>query len=128
MSEKHIYMKDLHFEHSIWASELSFCKEELKIFQQRLGEVAIKNTGHEVLAQIEHFQNQFIRQNEVIDEYRHEIKQHENHLITEAEKHPTAIEHRYFPDHKEMRDNMQIFRRLYGELKHEFMNFLVMWM
>lgn len=128
MNAKHIYLKDLHFEHKIWESELSFYKEELKIFQQRLGDVSLKNTKHEVQAQIEHFQNQFIRQNEVIDEYRHQINEHEGHLITETEKNPTAIEHRYFTDHKEMRDNMQIFRRLYGELKHEFMNFLVMWM
>ncbi|HRK26656.1 MAG TPA: hypothetical protein PK239_05120 [Chitinophagales bacterium] len=128
MSEKHIFMKDLHFEHKIWLSELAFCKEELKIFKERLGEVAMKNTGHEAMAQVEHFQNQFIRQTEVIDEYRHEIKQHENFLEAEALKHPTAIDHRHFPDHKGMRDDMDVFRKLYADLKHEFMNFLTVWM
>ncbi len=35
-----IYMSDLHFEHTTWNSELSFEKDELKIFQHRLEEVA----------------------------------------------------------------------------------------
>lgn len=128
MSEKHIYMKDLHFEHNVWGSELAFCKDELKVFQLRLEEVAAKNTGHEAKAQIEHFQNQFIRQNEVIDEHQHHINEHETYLINEAENHPVAIDHRFFPDHVEMRNQMHIFRKLYADLKHEFMNFLMEYM
>ncbi|PSJ71428.1 hypothetical protein C7N43_39370 [Sphingobacteriales bacterium UPWRP_1] len=128
MTEKHLYMKDLHFEHQLWSSELAFCKDELKILDERLREVALKNTTMEAKALVEHFQNQFIRQNEVIDEYRHKINEHENFLISEAEKHPVAIEHRFFPDHAEMREEMHIFRKLYADLKHEFVNFLARYM
>lgn len=128
MSEKHLYMKDLHFEHQVWNSELAFCKDELKILEGKLREIALKNTSLEAKAQVEHFQNQFIRQNEVVDEYRHKINVHENYLISEAEQHPVAIEHRFFPDHTEMREEMHIFRKLYADLKHDFMNFLARFM
>ena len=40
------------------------------------------------MAELEHFQNQYIRQREVIDVLRHDIKQHENFLEKEAKEHP----------------------------------------
>ena len=55
------YISDLHFEHMVWVNQLKFFKDELEILKNRLGEVSIRNTKMEVKAQVEHFQNQFIR-------------------------------------------------------------------
>lgn len=119
---KHI--NDLHFEHQVWLNALSFYKEEIGIFEKRLEEVVTRNTVTEVLAQVEHFQNQYIREREVIDELRHDIKQHENFLEKESKEHPVAIDHRAFGDHVELRDRMETFEKLYRELKTEFMQWL----
>ena len=35
-------------------------------------------------------------------------------------EHPTAIDHRSFGDHTELRNQMETFEKLYHELKNEF--------
>ena len=52
-------MSDLHFEHTAWNGELSFEKDELKIFQNRLEEVASRWTTKEVMFKVEQFKNNF---------------------------------------------------------------------
>ena len=76
------------------------------------------------MAELEHFQNQYIRQREVIDELRHELKQHENALEKEVRDHPIAVDHRLFVDHTGHREEMATFEKLYRELKEEFMRWL----
>ncbi|MCB0790328.1 MAG: hypothetical protein H6595_13720 [Flavobacteriales bacterium] len=123
---KHI--NDLHFDHRLWINRLQFYKDEISIFEHRLEDIVKRNTHTEVLANVEHFQNQYIRQREVIDELRHDIKQHENFLEKESIDRPTAIDHRLFGDHTELRDRMETFERLYHELKNEFQQWLAKWM
>jgi hypothetical protein len=68
--------------------------------------------------QVEHFQNRFLREAEVIDELAHAIKQHEKRLL-----HGTADGHEAL--HAELADRMGTYERLYGELKTEFRSWLV---
>lgn len=121
---KRVYITDLHSDHVLWLNTLAFCKEEIAILERRMEEIAARNTGAEVMAELEHFQNQYIRQREVIDELRHELKQHENLLEKEVREHPIAVDHRLFTDHVEQRENMKTFEKLYRELKDEFMHWL----
>jgi hypothetical protein len=114
------HLSDLHFEHQVWLNTLQFCKDEITIFERRMGELATRNTNPTLLAELEHFQNQYIRQREVIDVLRHDIKQHENFLEKESLEHPTAIDRRSFTDHAELRNQMETFEKLYRELKDEF--------
>jgi hypothetical protein len=122
--QDHVYIGDLHFDHMEWINGLQFYKEELAIFERRLEEIVSRNNKTEVLAELEHFQNQFIREREVIDELRHDIKAGENVLAKEAKEHPIAINHRYFTDHTELRDRFQTFEKIYRELKAEFHRWL----
>ncbi len=124
----HVRLSDLHFEHTTWLNALAFYKDEIGIFERRLEEIASRNTAAEVMAQLEHFQNQYIREREVIDELRHDIKAHENTLEQEAREHPVAIEHRYFTDHSSLRERMVTFEKLYRELKDEFHRWVAQWM
>ena len=73
-TEKKVHITDLHNDHELWLNKLAFCKEEISILEHRMEEIAKRNTGYEVMAELEHFQNQYIRQREVIDELRHELK------------------------------------------------------
>lgn len=119
-----VHFSDLHHDHREWLNALQFYKEDLAILERRLEDIVRRNTHQEVLAELEHFQNQFIRENEVIDELRHDIKQAENVLEKEMKDHPVAIEHRAFKDHTELRDRFQTFEKLYRELKQEFQQWL----
>ncbi|MCB0767625.1 MAG: hypothetical protein KDB95_10510 [Flavobacteriales bacterium] len=122
------YIGDLHHDQREWLNALTFYKEDITILEHRLEDIVRRNNKPEVMAQVEHFQNQFIREREVIDELRHDIKQEENVLEKEMKDHPVAIEHRYFKDHTELRDRFQTFEKLYRELKQEFQQWLVQWM
>ena len=122
------YIGDLHHDQREWLNALTFYKEDITILEHRLEDIVRRNNKPEVMAEVEHFQNQFIREREVIDELRHDIKQEENVLEKEMKDHPVAIEHRYFKDHTELRDRFQTFEKLYRELKHEFQQWLVKWM
>ena len=78
METKGLYQ--LHEEHKQWLNNLNFYKDELVIMQNRISEIAQKNSAKEILANVEHFQNQFIIQKEQIDIISHEIKLHEQAL------------------------------------------------
>lgn len=127
-TEKRVYIGDLHFELNLWLNEFKFYKDEIRIFNNRLEEIVVKNTSPEVLQELEHFQNQYIRQEEVIDVLRHDVKQHENLLETESNEHPVAIDHRFFEDHTDLRNQIERFKDIYAELKIDFFRFLSKWM
>lgn len=132
MANKHhqnfAYITDLHYEHRLWLNALKFFKEELGILQERLGEIVSKNTNNEVEAGVESFQNRFDLQREHISELKHRIKKHETFLVDYAKDHPIAVDHVHFTDHTDIRENVERFRELYHEMKHEFNRFAVKWM
>jgi hypothetical protein len=117
------HLSDLHFEHQLWAMEGDFYRDELKIYQGWLEAIASKNTGEEVLKQVDHFQNQFIIQNGQLEMLTHEVKAHEQWLTDYAVMNPVAIDHQYFADHDDLRDNMETFKNIYMDLKSEFKRF-----
>ncbi len=121
---KKVHLADLHTEHMLWLNALTFYREEITILEKRLEDVASRNTHSEVLAELEHFQNQYIREREVIDEMRHDVKQHENMLEREIKERPVAVDHRLFNDHTELRERMETFERLYKDLKKELFRWL----
>ncbi|HKP31146.1 MAG TPA: hypothetical protein VJT83_00380, partial [Chitinophagaceae bacterium] len=58
---------------STWKRELSSSKEEIKSFEKELAGLASHSHNRDIFPHIEHFQNNFIRQKEVIDELRHDL-------------------------------------------------------
>lgn len=98
--------------------------EEIASFENRLGEVAMKNTDKDLMAHLEHFQNSLIRHKEVADILKHDISKHEQELARFAEENQTAIDRKYFEDHPDLREKVQMERKLFGELKDELKVFL----
>jgi predicted nucleic acid-binding Zn-ribbon protein len=124
IDKKPIFISDLHFEHKLWISELLFWQDEIGTFKHRLEEIVERFEDNEVLAKVEKYQNQFIRHREVIDTLKHDIKAAEHTLAVYAAEHPEAVNKEYFEDHESLRDRMETQRKLYGELKTYFLNFL----
>ncbi len=114
-------MVKLHYEHCIWLNELQWCLEEIKIIEDTLGELVMQITDKNKLSVIEHFQNQYIRQKEVIQSLRHNIKLHDQELNKVAgQKNYLGI----IEDHQGARSGMETYRKLYQDLKEEFNRFL----
>ncbi len=125
---KPVYISDLHFEHKLWDRQLDFYKNEVEFFEGRLEELVMRWGDHDMLAQLERFQNQFIREREVIDILLHDIHAHESGLAAYAKEHPIAIDHIQFADHEELRERMRRFRHIFEELKSDFLQFVVKYM
>lgn len=118
------YLHELHSEHKQFMSEIALAKDEIKTYQNRLSEVVSANTAIEVLAQVEHFQNQFIRHQEVIDELNATIHHQEKEIASLAQANNVATDHRKADDHTALREDMVQFRKIFGELRMEYLKFL----
>ena len=75
-----ISIRSLHMEYQLWTRELIFYKEEIRIFEHHLTAILKRNNKNGVPAQVEHFQNQFILQKEVIDYLKHDLQVSERQL------------------------------------------------
>ena len=128
MKTQVIYNSDLHFEHNQWRSELAFWEDELKSFKNRLEELVLRWTDKDMLAQLEHYQNVFIRQGEVIDILQHDIHVHEANMSTLDNEGEDALDRVLVKNHVEFRNRMETQRHIYAELKKEFFRFLTKYM
>jgi hypothetical protein len=119
-----ITIPKLHLEYRLWMNELNYCKQEITIFENHLEELVRKNTDMVARAQVEHFQNQFIRQKEVIDELKHKLNVSEKQLAGFVkELSGMGLESIKMDNHLNLRDDMKMFRQIYNELKDEFRRF-----
>lgn len=123
-----ISIPKLHLEYNLWIAELQFAKEEIRIFEHHLEELVNKNFLIEVTAQVEHFQNRFIREKEVIDTLKHDLHGAEVQLVAFVKKlSGMGLESIRMDNHSKLREQMAMFRKLYNELKQEFRKFTAAW-
>ena len=121
------HVGDLHFENKLWLNELNFAADELKIFEGYLEELVTRAGGRDMLAQVEQYQNQFIREKEVIDIMKHDINRHEHKLVEFTRRHPVTFDMYEMEDHDGMREAMERFRKIFNELKANFFRFHQNW-
>lgn len=123
-----LYNEDLHFEHRQWQSELAFWEDELKSFNNRLSELVTHWTKKEVLAQLEHYQNEFVLHDGIIDKLQEEIEVHETRIAGQSKTGHDALDTAMTKKHLEFRDRMETQRQIYADLKKEFFRFLTKYM
>ena len=128
MEKELIYDSDLHFEHQQWRSELAFWKDELKSFKNRLSELVNRWTEKKILAQLEHYQNQFILHGGVIENLQETIEKHETNIAGHSQKGDESMDVALVKKHSEFRYQMEAQRQIYADLKKEFFRFLTNYM
>ncbi len=111
-------------EHDYWQDRLRFYKDEISHFNQHLGKISLSGGRSELMASVEHFQNQFIRQKEVLDIIRHDFKQHENLIEALGEGKSSEPSQGIQKLHMIQRDKLDQFERIFHELRNEFNIFL----
>jgi hypothetical protein len=126
MTSTKVDIQKLHFEHQLWMNELSFFADEIKIYERRLEDLVGKSKDKEMLAGLEQFQNQFIRQKEVLDELKHDIKIHET-IISNIARADGKAEERDGSKHDKVKDRIATFRNIYWDLKQDFQQFFLRW-
>jgi hypothetical protein len=121
---KTVLLTEQHVAYREWLNRLAFYKDELKIMQNRIAEIAERNTKTDVLAQVEHFQNMLIIQKNQIDRLRHDIDKQEEELARMALKNPVASDHRRVEFHPEQKQKIELFEKIFNELRHELIHWL----
>lgn len=119
---------DLHFEHKLWKSELEFWNDELKSFKNRLAELVTRWTDKDVLAKLEHYQNEFLLHEGVIEDMEETIEEHEMSISGHSEANYESMDVAMVKNHLELRKKMETQRQIYADLKKEFFKFLSKYM
>jgi hypothetical protein len=128
METQVVYNSDLHFEHERWRSELFFWKDEMRSFRNRLEELVTRWTDQKVLAELEHFQNEFILHEGRIDEFLEGIETHEHSIAGKSKSGEISMDRVMMKKHLEFREEMETQRLMFHNLKKEFFNFLTKYM
>jgi len=123
MEESKKPVTELHGEITEWKSTVELVRTEISTFQKQLSEVVEKNNHEEVLKEVEHFQNQFIRQLEVSDELFHELKAADRKLAQTADT-GTDSETVFAEPDTSLKESVETYNKLFLELKNEFHSFL----
>jgi hypothetical protein len=114
----------LHHQVSDWLRETDFYKQEISILEKRLEEVASKNTGQEILARVEHFQNSFILNKEQLDILAHDLRKEENVLEAKAAQSPEHIHQKSMEGLNALQQRMKTFAGSFADLRFDFNTFL----
>ncbi len=116
----------LHLEHKVWMNELVFYADEISIFERQLEKLVMRNIK-DMLPNLEKFQNNFIRQKEVLDELQHDIKIREQSLAKNISKGIETVQTDDQLGHNEIRGKMEVFKKIFTELRKNFLLFLRRW-
>jgi hypothetical protein len=119
-----VILKDLSFDHELWDNEMKYFRNELEIFDHRMEEIIGRSENRDFLREFEHFQNQFIRQNEVWDILNQKVRKHRKKLMRNLADVQSDPEHEYFNEHARLREEFDTFVRIYTEIKNKFFVFL----
>ncbi len=92
----------------------------MKSFNNRLSELITRYIAKEVLAQLEHYQNEFILHGSVIDDLLEAIEIHEIRIAGHSMKSEDVLDTVLVKIHLEFRNKMETQRQIYADLKKEF--------
>lgn len=126
MQTKLLYLSDLKFNLDVWKRELKFHMTEMDEFEEKLGDISVRNLGVDAMAPLEGFQNKIIREREVIGRLIQRIRK--KYKLLETADLNENIDGRLRTQQGTMRDDMKIYIKLHYELKEEMMDFFLQWL
>jgi hypothetical protein len=108
----------LHHLHQEWKKDLLLNEKEIKSLTAELTELASQQLNNDQLVKVEHFQNSLVRQKEVVNDLLQLVIKGDKMMSgsngDNAELHML---------HNKLQDDMDIFDRLFVELREEFKAF-----
>jgi hypothetical protein len=117
MKKEVLYNSNMHFEHKQWKGELAFWKDELMFFNYKLSELVTRWTDKDVLAQLEHYQNEFVLHGGVIEDLQEIIEKHEERIAGQSRTGEDALDVQLTKGHQDFRDIYTL------SLKKSFLDF-----
>ncbi len=125
---KELNIKHITNLHSDALRGLDFYKQEITILKKRLEEIAADNTGHEAAERVEYFQNQFLIQNNNIDELKHGIHENIQNIEDQIRQSGAYVKVNTAGENLELYDQYIGLEKVINEVRHEFNRFASKWM
>ncbi len=114
----------LHNQASDWLRDLVFYTEEIGILTERLDEVRMYNTGKEINAQANYYQNKFVALREQTDVLVRDIMARERKVERTAEEMPDRIDELIGLVDDQLFDRMALLTKGIAATRYEFNRFL----
>lgn len=115
--------------HNQWLRILNFYKTEIQILRGILTEIAGKNTGADMLKEVEHYENQFRVQTNNIDTIVRGIHVNVDAIAKEAAGSSAGyIDAQLLTAHSQLGDETAELEKLMVTLMQEFRKFAATWM
>lgn len=111
-------------EHLTWLKHLAFYKDQLHVMESEMIDFVQSKPPRSLMPKVEQFQNQFIRQREVIDELRHKVKAHENEIERMTNFALEYLRDRVTREHMAIKSEYKRFVELFLEMEQDFHDFL----
>lgn len=116
-------------QHNYWLRSLNFYKTEISILKGILTEIAGKNSGTDVLKEVEHFENQFKIQNMNIDRLSHDIHVNIDAISKQAQQHNAGyIDESLQVTHNALGERFENEEKIIHEIIRTFRKFAEQWM
>lgn len=114
----------LETEHIKWLRNLDFYKNQLSVMEQEMIDFVASKPPKAIAPKIEQFQNQFIRQREVLDTLKHNVKAHENEIERMTNFALEYLRDRVTREHIKLKGEFKRFVELFMEMEQDFHDFL----
>lgn len=114
----------LETEHFKWLKALDLYKQQLVVMEKEIIEFVASKPPRTLAPRIEQFQNQFIRQREVLDILKHNIKSHENEIERMTNFALEYLRDRVTREHIKLKSEFKRFVELFMEMEQDFHDFL----
>jgi hypothetical protein len=118
------YLYELHNIYKSWLNALALADDEIALFKVNLEKVLSANNKHEITAQVEQFQNQFITHLNELQMIRHDVNEAEKNLEKNIADNPVAADHRKIEADQGLKERVQQFQKMFLDLKHNYNTFL----
>lgn len=116
-------LKQLQYESDTWKRLLTFMMDENVHLKNRLSEVLKDGADNILLVEMENFQNNFVREDEVISLLRKDIAEVDKLLVREVFEDGKIIKHLH-KKIKTLRGNIVEVEKKFGQLKSDFHSYL----
>jgi hypothetical protein len=114
----------LHLQYRLWIAEMNADINVLRIFDDYVEEITLKNNTNDVIKRIKEYQAQFISLRNGIDELRHEMHMNKMNLAATAKKTGTPAKNiGRTIKHRELKGRYKLFRKTFDRTKREFKKF-----
>lgn len=111
-------------DHMMWAKGLEFYNDELELMDKRLLDISPKNTSIEAAKGVEHFQNQFIIQQKNISNLKHQVRNYQKRLSSDAVEHGGQVKESFIKEGNDLRERYEQLEQIMNSLRHEFHDYL----